>query len=214
MEKKAIPNKQEFVVMSVDGYKKLANIDYTGKNLYWTTDLSTEIPIKFKFQTPDGEILLPKTIPQCFIENLDSFADVPCCHCELTPGNWKSYTWKQSWEVCFGVAKSLIALGISKRSSVNIIGFNSVEWLFTFYGAIIADCISVGVYTTNSPSACQYVAEHSSCEIVFAENEKQMNKYLEILDQCPKIKAIIVWGNTPLKSRPQNVVSSCLIQNK
>ena len=32
MEKKVTPNKQEFVVMSVDGYKKLANIDYTGRN--------------------------------------------------------------------------------------------------------------------------------------------------------------------------------------
>ena len=64
MEKKVTPNKQEFVVMSVDGYKKIANIDYTGKNLYWTTDLNTEIPIKFKLQTQDDEIAFPKTIPQ------------------------------------------------------------------------------------------------------------------------------------------------------
>ena len=126
----------------------------------------------------------------------------------MTPGNWKSYTWKQSWDICFSIARSLVALGINKRSSVNIIGFNSPEWLFAFHGAIIADCIAVGVYTTNSPPACQYVAEHSSCEIVFAENEKQMGKYLEILDQLPKLKAIVVWGDSSIKNKPKNIVSS------
>lgn len=62
--KKVAPNSKEFVVMSVDGYKKIVGVDYTGKNLYWTTDVNTEIPIKFKLQPETGSILFPKTIPQ------------------------------------------------------------------------------------------------------------------------------------------------------
>lgn len=205
--KKPVPNKQEFVVMSVDGYKKLAGIDNSGRNLYWTTDINTEIPIRFNLQTPDGDILFPKTLPQYFLENLEMYPDVPCCHAEPAPGKWQFWTWKDCWNICFSFAKSCVAYGLSKRSAVNIIGFNCPEWIWAFHGAIMADMISVGVYTTNTPGACQYVAEHSSAEMIVAENEKQLNKYLEILDELPKLKIIIVYGDTKINKKSERVVS-------
>lgn len=70
---------------------------------------------------------------------------------------------------------------------------------------MMADLISVGVYTTNGPEACQYVAEHSSAELIVAENEKQMEKYLQVLDQLPLLKIIIVYGVDSLKTRPDNI---------
>lgn len=206
---KLTPNKKEFVIMSVEGYKKLACTDAAGnttnKNLYWTTDLNTEMPIRVKLQQPDGDILFPKTIPQILLENYENHPDVVSLHAEPTPGKWISWNWRQCWDICFSFARSCIAYGISKRSAVNIIGFNSPEWFWSFYGAIMADCISVGVYTTNGPSACQYVAEHSSAELIVAENEKQMEKYLEVLDQLPLLKIIIVYGVDTLKARPTNI---------
>jgi hypothetical protein len=50
MEKKVKPNNKEFVVLSVEGYKRLAGIKQDGENLYWTTDQNTEIPIKYKMK--------------------------------------------------------------------------------------------------------------------------------------------------------------------
>ena len=70
----------------------------------------------------------------------------------------------------------------------------------------MADMISVGLYITNTPSACQYVAEHSSAEMVVAENEAQMQKYLEILDQLPLLKGIVVWGVDRFTDRPHEMV--------
>ena len=213
MEKKLIPSNKEFVIMSVNGYKKIANIDYTGKNLYWTTDMNTEVPVKLQLQWPKNELILPKTVSQWFLETCEKFPNLPCCHWEATVGNWKSWTWSQVKEICFGFAKSLVAWGVSKRSAVNIIGFNSPEWIFSFYGAILADCIAVGVYSTNSPGACQYVAEHSWAEIVFAENEKQLKKYLEVVEHLPNLKAIVVWGETSIRNRPENIVSIIFIKS-
>jgi len=54
---------------------------------------------------------------------------------------------------------------------VNIIGFNSPEWNIAFYGAICANFISAGVYTTNASDACLYVAEHSDAEIIVIEDK-------------------------------------------
>ena len=206
--KKVTPNNQEFVIMSVDGYKKLAGIDPTsGKNLHWTTDSNVEIPIKMKLQKINGnEPLMPRTIPQLLLENRDNYTDWPSMHAETKVGKWTFWTWGEVWDISFQFAKALISFGVSKRSAVNIIGFNSPEWFFAFHGTIMADCISVGVYTTNTPSACQYVAEHSSAELVVVEDEIQMQKYLEILDQLPKLKGIVVWGVDRFEQKPHSIV--------
>lgn len=57
-------------------------------------------------------------------------------------------------------------------SAVNIIGFNSPEWLITFMGSIHAHNLPVGIYTTNNPEACHYVSEHSECELVVADTRE------------------------------------------
>lgn len=90
------PNNSEFVVMSVDGYKKLANIDSTGENLYWTEDIDTEIPIKLKFQTDSGKPpLIPKTLTQLYLNNAREHPDWPSLHVELSPGKWTFWTWEE-----------------------------------------------------------------------------------------------------------------------
>ena len=138
--KKIYANGKEFVIMSVDGYKKLANIDKSGENLYWTTDLNKEMPIKMKMQNEDGsELLFPKTIPQVFYENLQNYPELPSLHTELSPGKWNLWTWKECWDISFAFAKSCIAFGVNHRAAVNIIGFNCAEWIWSFYGAILAD---------------------------------------------------------------------------
>ena len=109
--------------MSVEGYKKIAKVDYTGKNLYWTTDPNLEMPVKLHLQNLGEEVLLPKTVSQWFIETVEKYPNLPCWHCETTVGNWKYWTWAQAWDIWFAFAKALVSWGISKRSAVNIIGF-------------------------------------------------------------------------------------------
>lgn len=40
--------------------------------------------------------------------------------------------------------------------------------------------IGCGIYTTNNPDACQYVADNCSANIIFAENKVQVEKILEV----------------------------------
>lgn len=39
---------------------------------------------------------------------------------------------------------------------------------------------AVGIYTTNSPEACQYVADNSKANIIVVENHKQLQKILQV----------------------------------
>lgn len=88
------------------------------------------------------------------------------------------WTWKQYRREVIKFAAALIKFGVKERGSINLIGFNAPEWAIAFFGSISANCIPSGVYTTNTPESCFYQAEHSEAELIVAENEEHMLKYL------------------------------------
>ncbi|NWW44911.1 ACBG2 ligase, partial [Pedionomus torquatus] len=61
---------------------------------------------------------------------------------------------------------------------------------------------AVGIYTTNSPEACHYVAENCSANVVVVENHKQLQKILEIEHKLPDLKAIVQYGEELKEKRP------------
>lgn len=93
-------------------------------------------------------------------------------------------------------AKSLMYIGIEKFQGVGIIGFNSPEWVIGNVGAIFAGCIPAGIYSTNGPEACHYVADHCNAAVLLVEDETQLEKVLEIRDRLPNLKAIVQWQGT------------------
>jgi len=50
----------------------------------------------------------------------------------------------------------------------------------------------VGIYTTNSPDLCHYVADHSDSAIAVVENSEQLAKFESVRARLPKLKAIVV----------------------
>ena len=113
------------------------------------------------------------------------------------PKNWKFWTWKQYYNDCCKFAKTLLHLQCKPFSIINVLGFNSPEWLLSNNGAILASCIVAGIYNTNQPDACRYISEHSRAELVVVEGNTQLEKYREIAKQLPNLKAIVVWGEIP-----------------
>ena len=63
---------------------------------------------------------------------------------------------------------------------MNIIGFNSPEWFMADIGCIMAGGVAAGIYTSNNPEACHYVAEHSEAAVVVCEGREQLGKFQEI----------------------------------
>ena len=95
------------------------------------------------------------------------------------------------------VAKAFIQLGLEPRKSVGILGFNSPEWFMADMAAVFANGIAVGIYATNSPEMCQYMANHSRCNILVVEDEKQLEKILKVKSELTDLKAIVQYTGTP-----------------
>ena len=77
-------------------------------------------------------------------------------------------------------------------------GFNSPEWAVAYFGAICNDMVSTGIYGTNAPEACLYQTQHSDAEIVVLETVDMLKRFTVNLDQLPKVKAFVVWGESKL----------------
>ena len=59
----------------------------------------------------------------------------------------------------------------------------------------MANILPVGIYTTNTPEACHYISEHSEAEILIAENQIQLDKYLQIWDRLPNLRYIVIYSD-------------------
>ena len=117
------------------------------------------------------------------------------------------WTWKDYYNDCCKFAKSLIFLKSEKFKIVNILGFNSPEWLIANNGAMFACCIAAGIYATNSPEACHYITQHSSAEVVVLDGNKQLAKYAGVpKKEFPNLKALVVYGEDAVD---QAVASKC-----
>lgn len=66
--------------------------------------------------------------------------------------------------------------------------------------------IAAGIYTTNSPEACQYSAEVSKANIIVVEDEHQLKKIMKIRANLPNVKAIIQYSGEPVD---ESILSVC-----
>ncbi|XP_024860843.1 long-chain-fatty-acid--CoA ligase ACSBG2-like isoform X2 [Kryptolebias marmoratus] len=132
----------------------------------------------------------PVTVHQMFLETVERHGD----HAALMSkkdGQWATLTWRQYYEECRAAAKSFLKLGLERFHGVGILGFNSPEWFIADVGCVLAGGLAAGIYTTNSPEACQYVAANCEANVLIVENQKQLDKILKVKDQLPHLKAIV-----------------------
>lgn len=97
-------------------------------------------------------------------------------------------------------AKALQKLGINERKAVNISGFNAPEWTIAFIGSICNNNIGCGVYTTNSPEQCLFLADNSEAEIIVLDSVEQLVKYNSLIDKLPKVKAFVMYWEDKIPS--------------
>ena len=106
-------------------------------------------------------------------------------------GIWNEVTYGEFWEQVQYVSCALNHFGISKTDKVAIHSENRPEWLIADIGIQAIGGISVGLYPTNPPAEVKYLLSHSESKILFAEDQEQVDKALEIIEDIPNISKIV-----------------------
>jgi len=111
----------------------------------------------------------------------------------LEQGQSVSVTWEEFYAQVKKVSKSLMALGVKKDDKVSILSYTNYRWVLADMGIAAAGAVTVGIYQSNLAKDCKYVINHSDSVLIFAEDEQQMKKLLEIRKDIPNIRKIVLF---------------------
>lgn len=111
-------------------------------------------------------------------------------------GRWQAITWSQYYDQVRTAARAFMTLGLEKGRAVSILGNNCPQWFISDLAGIFAGAVPGGIYTTNAPEQCRYIAAHSEANIAVVEDAEQLAKFKQIRDQLPDLKAIVLMNGT------------------
>ncbi|HUH64850.1 MAG TPA: AMP-binding protein [Syntrophales bacterium] len=115
-------------------------------------------------------------------------------------GLWKEYTWRDAYENVRYLSLCFLALGLQRGDKVAIIGENEPEWFWAEFAAQAAGGILVGIYTDMVPAQVEFMFSHSESIIAVANDQEQVDKFLDIREQIPRLKKIIYWDPKGLRN--------------
>lgn len=93
-------------------------------------------------------------------------------------GRWEGLDWAAYLERVRAIAKGLMALGLTPKSPVAMIGANRTDWVCCQFGVAAAGGILAPIYVTNTVEQVAYLVRHSGARIAIADGEALLGKYL------------------------------------
>ncbi|KAG5326761.1 ACBG2 ligase, partial [Acromyrmex heyeri] len=161
--------------------------------------------VRIKLDSNEPNSYMPVSIPGVLTRTAKLYSDhIALVSAPDANGKRTTYTFQEYESIVRTVAKAFLKLGLERYHSVCIMGFNSPEWFIIELATIYAGGLATGIYTTNSPEACQYCAEHSRANIIVVEDKKQLQKILQIKHNLPHLKAIVQYDGKPTE---KNILS-------
>ena len=106
-------------------------------------------------------------------------------------GIWSEISYQSFWEQAQWVGCALNYFGVDSFNKVAVHSENRPEWIIADIGIQSIRAISVGLYPTNPPSEVKYLLGHSETKVLFAEDQEQVDKALEVMNELPNLKKII-----------------------
>ncbi len=106
-------------------------------------------------------------------------------------GLWRVFTWNDYQNRVRDFTLGMIELGITRGDVIGIIGDNRPDWVAAEIAAHAVGGMSLGMYRESLPEEVLYLLTYGETKIVFAEDEEQVDKLLELGDRAPHLKHIV-----------------------
>ncbi len=117
-------------------------------------------------------------------------------------GIWQTLDWGSYLDRVQHLSLGLRALGLSAGDRVAIIGDNHPEWLIAELAVQSAGALSIGLYQDAAAEELQFLVEFSGTRIVVAEDQEQVDKFLEVRARLPRLEHVVYWDPRGLSGYP------------
>ncbi len=108
-------------------------------------------------------------------------------------GIWQSQSWAEVGQIVREMAGGLLHLGLARGEVASILANTRREWVMADLAVLSCAAVANGIYPTDAAAQVQYLCEDSGTTVLFVEDDEQLDKALEVREQLPKLRHIIVF---------------------
>src|SRR5262245_12403885 len=106
-------------------------------------------------------------------------------------GLWRSFTWNDYQSRVREFALGMVELGLGHGDVIGIIGDNRPDWVAAEIATHAIGALSLGLYRDVLDDEAAYLLNYGEAKLVFAEDEEQVDKLLNLADRVPALKHIV-----------------------
>ena len=144
-----------------------------------------------------------ETFPRCLLDQAQRNSGKPAIR-EKYLGIWQTWTWSEVADEVRALACGLAAKGFKRGDKLALIGDNRPRLYWSMSAAQCLGGIPVPMYQDSVADELQFVVEHAEVRFAVAENQEQVDKLLEIKDQCPNLEFIVYCDPRGMRDYSQN----------
>jgi long-chain acyl-CoA synthetase len=104
---------------------------------------------------------------------------------------WVSLSWSQTKDKIFQLAAGLLSLGIGPEDRVAIASNTRMEWVLADLAIMCAAGATTTIYPSTQHEDVCYVLADSQSKVVIAEDDLQVEKVVDHLDELPELLQIV-----------------------
>ena len=104
---------------------------------------------------------------------------------------WVSLSWLQTKDKAFQLAAGLLALGIGPEDRVAIASSTRMEWILADLAIMCAAGATTAIYPSTQHEDVRFILADSQSKMVVAEDDVQVGKILDHLDELPELINIV-----------------------
>ncbi len=106
---------------------------------------------------------------------------------------WKSMSWNQFSDKVKQVSNALLNLGVKVQENVGVFSQNSVQYLFTDFGAWGIRAVTIPFYATSSEQQIQFMVSDAKIRFLFVGEQEQYDKARRVVSMCQTLERIIIF---------------------
>lgn len=132
-----------------------------------------------------------RTLPCLILKNAEIYKDATALTQKDSQGNWETISWTEFAERFTAVSRALIDMGIEPGDMCSVFSRNCAEWAISDMGICATRAVSVPIYATNSREETEYIINDAEVKVVFAGDQEQYDKVLQIISESRYLKYIV-----------------------
>jgi long-chain acyl-CoA synthetase len=142
---------------------------------------------------PETRVVLEgDTVPALFWNAVQTRGDAVWLR-QKELGIWQSQSWAEVGQIVREMAAGLLHLGLARGEVASILANTRREWVMADLAVLSCAAVANGIYPTDAAAQVQYLCEDSGTTVLFVEDDEQLDKALEVREQLPKLRHIVVF---------------------